>query len=241
MSVLREIILDTETTGLDPTKGDRVVEIGCVEVVGLVPTGRTFHQYINPERSMPAEAAAVHGLTESFLADKPVFMDIAEAFIEFIGDARLVAHNAPFDIRFLNSELTRLGYAALEMSRVVDTVVVARRMFPGSPASLDALCRRFNIDNSNRTMHGALLDAQLLADVYMELSGGRQPDLVLDAAPQGEVGTIGADGKMIERKLRPARTFAPTETELAAHAEFIKGLKDPLWAKFAPKAPSSEG
>lgn len=233
MSNKREIILDTETTGLDPAKGDRIVEIGCVELVGLVPTGREFHRYINPERDVPEEVVAVHGLTNAFLADKPVFLDILDELIEFIDDATLVAHNAPFDMRFLNAELQRCGYAAIENSRVVDTVVMARRQFPGAPASLDALCRRFGVDNSNRVQHGALLDAKLLADVYLELCGGRQPDLVLG----DEISTQGMDNdelmSRVSAHVRPPRPHAPSAAELEAHQAFIAKLKDPLWLKLA--------
>lgn len=239
MSSKREIILDTETTGLDPAKGDRIVEIGCVELVGLVPTGREFHRYINPERDVPEEVVAVHGLTNAFLADKPVFLDILDELVEFIGDATLVAHNAPFDMRFINAELQRCGYAAIDNSRVVDTVVMARRQFPGAPASLDALCRRFGVDNSNRVQHGALLDAKLLADVYLELCGGRQPDLVLG----DEISTQGMDNdEMMSRvsaHVRPARPHAPSPAELEAHQAFIAKLKDAMWLKLSASAEPS--
>ena len=176
---MREIVLDTETTGLDPKSGDRLVEIGCVELDNHLPTGRTYHQYVNPEREMPDEAFRVHGLSEAFLANYPVFADIAESFLEFIGDAHLVIHNASFDLGFINAELKRLGRAPVEPRRAIDTVQVARGKYPGAQASLDALCRRFEIDLSVRTKHGALLDAELLADVYLELVGGRQPGLEL--------------------------------------------------------------
>ena len=170
---MREIVLDTETTGLNPADGHRVVEIGCIELLNHVPTGRTFQKYINPERPMPAEAQAVHGLTDEFLADQPLMDEVIEDFLEFIGDDPLVIHNADFDMRFLNAELERLSRPALELGRAVDTVSMARRKFPGAQASLDALCRRFEIDNSGRSFHGALLDAQLLAEVYLELIGGQ--------------------------------------------------------------------
>jgi DNA polymerase-3 subunit epsilon len=186
---MREIVLDTETTGFEPETGDRIVEIGALELLGHIPTGRSFHVYINPERPMPEAAFAVHGLGDEFLRDKPVFAQVAQDFVEFIGDARLVIHNAAFDMKFLNHELGRLGYPVMPMDRAVDTVLMARRKFPGSPASLDALCRRFGIDNSGRTLHGALLDSQLLAEVYLELIGGRQPDFGLSAekaAPRAE-------------------------------------------------------
>ena len=179
---MREIVLDTETTGFEPAEGDRIVEIGAVELIGHIPTGRTYHQYINPKRSMPKEAFEVHGLGDEFLADKPVFSDIASAFLDFIGDAQLVIHNASFDMKFLNAELSWVNLPLIAMERAVDTLAIARRRFPGSPASLDALCRRFGIDNSARTLHGALLDSEILADVYLELIGGRQPDFALSAS-----------------------------------------------------------
>ena len=172
-TVLREIVFDTETTGLSPENGDRLVEIGAVELINHIPTGRTYHQYINPERSVPEEVVAVHGLTEEFLKDYPVFAEVAAAFVEFVGeDGVLVAHNASFDIKFINFELKKLGRAEYEWDRVVDTLEIARKKFPGAKNNLDALCKRFNIDNSHRTKHGALLDAELLADVYLELLGG---------------------------------------------------------------------
>ncbi|HET8726721.1 MAG TPA: DNA polymerase III subunit epsilon [Alphaproteobacteria bacterium] len=221
---MREIALDTETTGLDPLTGDRIVEIGCVEMINHVATNRSFHRYLNPERPMPAEALAVHGLTDEFLADKPVFAEVAQDFLEFIGDARLVIHNAEFDMRFLNAELSRLGFQALPMSRSFDTVALCRKRYPGAQANLDALCKRFGIDNSDRTLHGALLDAQLLAEVYLELMGGRQPGLILakarDGARSAEAGP---------REVRQPRPHAAAAEELAAHAEFLKKLKDPLW------------
>jgi len=231
--VTREIILDTETTGMDPAKGDRIIEIGCVEMVNLVPTGRTFHHYINPERDIPADAVAVHGITFDMVKDKPTFVELAAELVDFLGDAVLVAHNAPFDLKFINAELRSCGFPAYENSRVVDTLILARRHSPGSPASLDALCRRFGIDNTKRTLHGALLDAQLLAEVYLELRGGRQPGLVLDTQTH-TVATI--DTVSGERVARPARPFQPSADELAAHAEFLKQLTDPIWPKLAPPA-----
>ena len=188
---MREIVLDTETTGLYPEQGHRVVEIGCVELINHVATAAHFHRYINPERPMDADAEAVHGLTDAFLSDKPVFAEIADAFLEFVGDDPLVIHNAAFDIGFLNAELARLGHPALPMERAVDTVKIARRRFPGAQANLDALCRRYGIDLSDRSLHGALLDANLLAKVYLELRGGSQPDLTLGTeAAEDEVGPL---------------------------------------------------
>ncbi|HZQ01657.1 MAG TPA: DNA polymerase III subunit epsilon [Reyranella sp.] len=225
---MREIVLDTETTGLDPLAGHRVVEIGCIELVNMVATGRSLQLYLNPEMPMPAGAQDIHGLTDEFLADKPLFADKVEELLEFIGDAQLVIHNAQFDLGFLNAELERLKRPKLA-NTYVDTVSVARRKFPGQRASLDALCERFAIDNSNRTKHGALLDAELLAEVYLELSGGRQRDLGL--AAEVAVRALGAIAAMPAGPARPVRTFAPSAAELAAHAEFLKKLKDPLWLK----------
>jgi DNA polymerase III subunit epsilon len=223
---VREIVLDTETTGLDPLAGHRVVELGCVELLNTVATGRTFHTYFNPEMIMPTGAQDIHGLSDEFLSDKPLFVDKVEEFLEFIADAQLVIHNAQFDIGFLNAELERLGRSKLA-NPYVDTVSMARRKFPGQRASLDALCERFSIDNSSRTKHGALLDAELLAEVYLELSGGRQRDLGLAAevVAQAVAGAIAATGLPV----RPPRPHAPSAAELAAHAEFLKQLSDPLW------------
>lgn len=223
---MREIVLDTETTGLDPVNGDRLVEIGCVELVNHVATGRALHLYINPERPMSPEAEAVHGLGDDFLADKPLFADVVEEFLAFVGDDPLVIHNAAFDMGFLNMELRRLGRPAIADRRAVDTLKIARRRFPGAQASLDALCRRYGIDNSNRVKHGALLDAELLAEVYLELRGGRQPGLTLagDASAEGEAGEI-----VVPEGVRPPRPHAPSAAELAAHEAFLDKLSDPLW------------
>lgn len=223
---MREVVLDTETTGLSPKDGDRLVEIGCIELVNHMPTGQTYHQYINPRMAMPAAAEAVHGLSDEFLSDKPVFPDIADEFLKFIGDAALVIHNASFDMGFINAELSRINRDPVPESRAIDTVTMARKKYPGSPASLDALCRRFEIDNSARTLHGALLDAELLAEVYLELIGGRQPGLILAAETSENAST-----KAIERVARVPRPHQPTAKELAAHAEFIARLNDPLWEK----------
>ena len=229
---MREIVLDTETTGLDPAAGHRVVELGCVELMNMVATGRTFHVYFNPEMLMPAGAQDIHGLTDEFLADKPLFADQAEAFLEFIGDAQLVIHNATFDIGFLNAELERLGKPKLT-NHYVDTVTMARRKFPGQRASLDSLCERFGVDNSSRTKHGALLDSELLAEVYLELSGGRQRDLGL--AP--EIAARAQAAGITVVAARPPRPHAPTAAELAAHAGFVAKLgKDALWLRVEPAA-----
>lgn len=224
---MREIVLDTETTGLDPQAGHRVVEIGCIELVNLVATGRTFHVYFNPEMPMPAGAQDVHGLSDEFLSDKPLFADKAAEFLEFLGEDQLVIHNAQFDIGFLNAELERAGHKKLS-NPYIDTVSVARRKFPGQRASLDSLCERFGIDNSNRVKHGALLDSELLAEVYLELSGGRQRDLGLAAEATTAVSTTLVVANL---PVRPPRPHAPSEEELAAHAAFLKQISDPLWLK----------
>ena len=224
---MREVVLDTETTGLDPLAGHRVVEIGCIELVNMVATGRSLQLYLNPEMPMPAGAQEVHGLTDEFLADKPLFADKVEELIEFLGEAQLVIHNAQFDLGFLNAELARVGRAKLT-NDYVDTVSLARRKFPGQRASLDALCDRFSIDNTKRTKHGALLDSELLAEVYLELSGGRQRDLGL--AP--EMAATGLSGMLaMKRPVRPARPHAASAIELAAHAEFLNKVSDPIWLK----------
>lgn len=220
---MREIALDTETTGLDPNSGHRIVEIGCVEMFNRVRTGEHYHVYINPERDMPEEAFRVHGLSIDFLRDKPKFVEVAEDFVNFIGDSPLVIHNAGFDMRFINAELKKVNRAEIPFERAVDTVVMARKRFPGSPANLDALCKRFNIDLSSRTLHGALLDAQLLADVYLELMGGRQSALSLKA--QGE------DALSLQHQKHdfPRRDFPLSEEEQKAHEEFLKKIKNAMW------------
>ena len=220
---MREIVLDTETTGFEPSEGDRVVEIGAVELFNHLPTGRTYHQYINPKRNMPEAAFNVHGLSEEFLSDKPVFKDIAQKFIDFIKDSKLVIHNASFDMKFLNAELEWVNRPALPMHQAIDTLAIARRKFPGSPASLDALCRRFGIDNSSRTLHGALLDSEILAEGYLELVGGRQPDLVL-SGPEVKTtkdGTPSAEWHPTPRPKPLASRWS--ETEKVAHERFIAG------------------
>jgi DNA polymerase-3 subunit epsilon len=220
---MREIVLDTETTGLDPASGHRIAEVGCVELLNHVPTGRTFHRYVNPERPMPAEAAAVHGLTDAFLSGHPRFAEIAADLVAFLADSPLVIHNAAFDLGFLNAEFERLGLAALPPSRAIDTVKLARQRFPGAPANLDALCRRFDIDVSGRALHGALKDAELLAQVYLELKGGRQPGLML-LSPAMRALSSGA-----ATAARPSHIIAPNAQEAEAHAAFIARLSNPLW------------
>ncbi|WP_075214213.1 DNA polymerase III subunit epsilon [Mongoliimonas terrestris] len=228
---MREIVLDTETTGLDPKTGDRLVEIGCVELANQFPTGRSYHVYINPERAMPREAFEVHGLSEAFLADKPRFDDVADAFLAFIGDGRLVIHNAQFDMGFINFELKRSGRGTIAGDRVVDTLQLARRKHPGAPASLDALCARYGIDTSKRVKHGALLDAELLAEVYIELNGGRQANLGLVSAAAS-----GARQRAIGRTVQPRPAALPsrlTADAVAAHRAFIASLGGhALWTRY---------
>lgn len=229
---MREIVLDTETTGFEPAEGHRIVEIGAVELFNHMPTGRTYHQYINPQRSMPAEAFAVHGLGDDFLRDKPVFAQIGAAFLEFVAEAPLVIHNAAFDMKFLNAELGWANLPLLPMTCAIDTLLIARRKFPGSPASLDALCRRFGVDNSAREKHGALLDSEILAEVYLELIGGRQPDFGLVSSGPAQAGGARQSGTW-----RPGprpKPLAPriTQDEAAAHDAFVEKLgAAALWNK----------
>ncbi len=222
---MREIVFDTETTGMEPSEGHKLLEIGCVELINHLPTGRTYHQYINPERDVPAEAVAVHGLTEERLKNEPTFGEVVGDFLDFIGnDSKLVAHNASFDMKFINAELKTFGFPSVDKKRVIDTLVMAREKFPGSPANLDALCRRFNIDNSNRELHGALLDSELLAEVYLELLGGRQHGLSIEVDKQSvEI------SQTIERPFREPRTFNVSEEELSAHEKLLEDLSDPVW------------
>jgi len=221
---MREIVLDTETTGFDPESGDRIVEIGAVELVRHMATGKTYHQYINPERGMPDEAFQVHGLGDEFLRDKPKFAQIGQSFLDFIGDSKLIIHNAAFDIKFLNAELRWMGLPQIPWAQALDTLAIARKRFPGSPASLDALCRRFNIDNTSRTLHGALLDSEILAEVYLELIGGRQPDFVLSTKPERKEGDATQDWSPKPRpNPLPSRL---SQEEAAAHAEFVRKLGD---------------
>ena len=223
--IMREVVLDTETTGLDPASGDRIVEIGCVEHINHMPSGKTYHQYVNPQRDMPEGAFRVHGLSEAFLSEYPGFAEIAEQFLEFIGDDQLVIHNASFDMSFINCELARVSRDRLPMSRSIDTVQMARAKFPGAQASLDALCRRFEVDNSSREKHGALLDAELLSEVYLQLIGGRQPDFEL-AGEKKELVVKNETGKT-----RPPRAHAASEAELAANNAFVTRLSNPIWTK----------
>ena len=229
---MREIVFDTETTGLSPAGGDRIVEIGCVEIFNRVETGRHFHAYFNPERAMPADAEAVHGLTAIFLSDKPCFVERADDLLEFLEDSPLVAHNASFDFGFLNFELERCGKSPVCTSRMVDTLTLARTRHPGAKHSLDALCMRFGIDRSHRVKHGALLDAQLLAQVYVELTGGRQIGLGL-VADTGQMGVDDVAGSVKVREPRIARPHHANVEELARHRAFIAQLINPLWERFA--------
>jgi DNA polymerase III subunit epsilon len=228
---MREIVLDTETTGLDPLRGDRLVEIGCVEIFNRMPTGQTFHQYLNPERAMAAEAFAVHGLSSEFLADKPLFSEVAEDLLEFIGDAPLVIHNASFDISFINAELDRLKRPPIPRERLVDTLLLARRKHPGVSNRLDDLCSRYAIDNSHRTKHGALLDAELLAEVYIDLIGARQSQLIL-AAESHDI-RVGGFGDMPRRQREIPLAPRVTEEDLVAHRAFVATLGEkPIWNEF---------
>lgn len=229
--MMREIVLDTETTGFEPSEGDRIVEIGAVELFNHMPTGRTYHQYINPERAMPQAAFDVHGLGDEFLRDKPVFKRVGQAFLDFVKDSRMVIHNASFDMKFLNAELEWAGLPKLPMAQALDTLLIARKRFPGSPASLDALCRRFHVDNSAREKHGALLDSEILAEVYLELIGGRQPDLVLaHGSSEGEAGSV-SEWRPTQRPVPLASRLSDDEKK--AHAAFIADMgENALWGKF---------
>lgn len=227
---MREIVFDTETTGFDPADGHRLIEIGCIELFNHVPTGKTYHQYINPERDVPADAVAVHGLKEEFLKGYPTFSEIVTEFLEFIGDdAKLVAHNADFDMNFINYELKTFGFPTIDRKRFVDTLKIARKKFPGSPASLDALCRRFEIDNSNRTLHGALLDSELLAEVYLELLGGRQHGLTLQEDRESQSTEDGSTRLHKKRIAREPRHFPNSAEEIAAHEALLEKITDPIW------------
>jgi DNA polymerase III subunit epsilon len=229
---MSEIVLDTETTGLDPSTGDRIVEIGAVELFNHMPTGKFYHQYINPQRDMPEGAFNVHGLSAAFLSDKPVFVSIVDAFLEFVGDAKIVIHNASFDMKFINAELIWAKRAKLPMDQALDTLEIARKKFPGAQNSLDALCRRFSVDNSARDKHGALLDSELLAEVYLELVGGRQPDLILAGSHQGDSGRKGNDDAVWKPARRPVEL--PSRLSLdedKRHASFVDSLGDAsVWA-----------
>ncbi len=237
---MREIVLDTETTGLSPLDGHRIIEIGALELINHIPTGETYHIYINPERPIDPGAAAVHGITDERVAGEPVFAEIMDDFLSFIGSSPLVIHNAPFDMGFINAELERCEKPLLPSERAIDTLVMARKKFPGGQASLDALCRKFRIDNSHRDLHGALVDADLLAEVYIELLGGKQQDLTLAASdtPSVEVDAV-SDIKPKQATLRPARPHSANSEELSAHDEFVDQMKKPLWRHFDTKSGSN--
>ncbi|MGC6516951.1 MAG: DNA polymerase III subunit epsilon [Candidatus Puniceispirillaceae bacterium] len=233
---IREIVLDTETTGLSPEEGHRIIEIGALELINHMPTGNKLHLYIQPQRDIEEAAEKVHGISSAFLADKPVFSEIADQFLEFIKDDKMIIHNAAFDMGFINAELTRLGHAPLPDDRALDTLALARRKFPGAQTSLDALCRRFEIDNSHRDLHGALIDADLLAEVYIELIGGRQPDLGLNRLPETSASLspdqAANDGfEIISGPLRQARPHEATSDEIASHEAFLDTIKDPIWRR----------
>lgn len=234
---MREIALDTETTGMDPAEGHRIIEIGCVEMMNHIPTGQTWHAYINPEREVEAGAVAVHGIKTEFLQDKPTFGELVGPFMDFIGDARLVIHNAEFDVKFLNAELKPFGFAPIKLQDVTDTLLMARQKYPGQPANLDALCRRFGVDLSERELHGALLDAQLLASVYLELMGGRQHGLLglgkSSENPSGAQGEMTSTSVARVREFRVPRPFAPSEEETTLHRKMLEGIPDNLWGKTA--------
>jgi len=237
---MREIVLDTETTGISPLDGHRIIEIGALELMHHLPTGEKLHIYINPERDIDDGAVAVHGLTSAFLSDKPLFAEIVDEFLSFIGDAPLVIHNASFDMGFINAELDKIQHPPLPMDRTIDTLAMARKKFPGAQANLDALCRRFEIDNSHRDLHGALVDADLLASVYVELLGGRQPGLSLGAENKNDTAAVAIDAEQVssmlqidrdKKAVRPIRPHVPTAEETAAHDAFLAKLKDPIWLK----------
>ncbi|MEJ7927002.1 DNA polymerase III subunit epsilon [Sphingobium sp. AN641] len=233
---MREIIFDTETTGFDPASGDRMVEIGCIELFNRVPTGRTFHAYYHPQRAMPAAAEAIHGLSDMFLSDKPIFGHGADELLDFLEDSPLVAHNARFDFGFLNHELRLCGRPEVAMERMIDTVAIARTMHPGAKHSLDALCTRYGIDRSHRVKHGALLDAELLAQLYIELTGGRQIGLGLAQEEASEHFRAEPAFFSAVRPVRPARVFMASAAELERHAAFVATLDKPLWLDGSPPA-----
>jgi DNA polymerase-3 subunit epsilon len=236
---MREIVLDTETTGISAAEGHRIIEIGALELVNHIPTGNNLHLYINPERDIEDGAFAVHGISSEFLANKPVFADIAQRFMQFVGEDQMVIHNASFDMAFINAELARLSLPEYPMSRAVDTLAIARKKFPGAQANLNALCRRFEIDNSHRDLHGALVDADLLTEVYIELLGGRQPNLSLDVArtekqeqKQANETPIAQPGFSMRRDAAQfSRPHMPSEAELSAHEGFLKKIEDPIWKR----------
>lgn len=224
--MIREVVLDTETTGLNPLNGDRMVEIGCVELINHIETKNNFHVYLNPLCDISEEVVKIHGLTKDFLADKPLFSDIVDDFLDFLKDSDLIIHNAPFDMSFINNELKLLGKEIIPISRAVDTLAMARRRFPGSANNLDTLCKKFNIDNSARDKHGALLDAELLAEVYLELIGGHEPSFIVNAM---EKGVLLNDNDVTNKKVLEPRFFPATDEEISNHKDFISKMKNPVW------------
>ena len=232
---MREIVLDTETTGLDVAQGHKIIEIGALEIINLVPTGKNLHLYINPEREIDPDAIKIHGITNEFVSDKPLFKNVANEFLDFIRDDKLVMHNAAFDMGFLNFELSDSGFLSISNESVIDTLKLARQKFPGAQASLDALCRRFQIDNSHRDLHGALIDADLLASVYVELKGGLQPTLLSDDAATksqniiNNNSNIGSDFSLVSKKQRSTRPHHITKDELDKHTKFLNLITDPIW------------
>ena len=234
---MREIVLDTETTGLDVSQGHRIIEIGALEIINLVPSGKTLHLYINPERGIEPDAIKIHGITNEFVSDKPLFKSVAQEFLNFIKDDKLIIHNAPFDIGFLNFELNNAGFRSISNENVIDTLKIARQKFPGAQASLDALCRRFQIDNTQRDLHGALTDVDLLASVYVELKGGLQPTLLSNISTPKSEDAINSNSNMdsnfsfISKIRRPIRPNHVTQKELDKHTEFLKLITDPIWLK----------
>jgi DNA polymerase-3 subunit epsilon len=227
---MREIVLDTETTGLSPETGDRVVEIGCVELYNHIPTGKTFQTYLNPERSMDVGAQEIHGLTADFLKNQPIFLKIADEFLSFIGKSTLIIHNAEFDLSFINSELKRIGRENIEFERAIDTLSIARKKFPGAQNSLDALCRRFDVDNSRRDLHGALLDSEILAEVYLELIGGKEPDLNLVNQKKGDGKKTTNTRRQTNKRDTPLK-YGISQVEKEQHLKFMHNLKNPIWNK----------
>ena len=228
---MREIVFDTETTGRDPYSGDRLVEIGCVEVVNKIKTGNTFHFYLNPERDVPEEVVKIHGLTFDFLKDKPKFKEIAGKFLEFVDNDKLVAHNAEFDMKFINAELAWAKYTIIPESNFIDTLLIARKKFPGQKNNLDALAKRFGVDNSKRTLHGALLDADILADVYLELCGGRELKFSLDKENIQSINLVSQEETSFRKKREPRNLYPLTNEEIAVHNSFVKDIKNSLWLK----------
>ncbi len=232
---MREIVLDTETTGLDVSQGHKIIEIGALEIINLVPTGKTLHLYINPDREIDQDAIKIHGITKEFVSDKPLFKNVAKKLLDFIGDDKLVIHNATFDIGFLNFELINAGFQSIPNQNVIDTLKIARQKFPGAQASLDALCKRFKINNTHRNLHGALIDADLLASVYVELKGGLQPTLLLDNAANERENFNNNNSKIdsnflfVNNKQRPVRPYHVTQDEMDEHTEFLKLITDPIW------------